>query len=181
MSYVLPPKTKEQEEIIQKLENNNLIIEAVAGSGKTTTSLYIAKNFQNLKILLLTYNSKLKAETRKKVFSLGIKNLEVHSFHAFGYKYYNEKKCTTDRGIHEIINQKTKPALAFKFDLIIIDEAQDITPLYYEFICKIIVDNGLSARICLLGDKNQSIYSFNNADSRYLSLADHFFSFNERP
>lgn len=180
MNYFLPPKTEEQELVIKQLEANNLIIEAVAGSGKTTTSLYIAKHFENLKILLLTYNAKLKEETRKKVWALGIKNLEVHSFHAFGYKYYNEKKCNTDRGIYEIIDQKKNPAITFKFDLIIIDEAQDITPLYYEFICKVIVDNGINSKISLLGDKNQSIYSFNNADSRYLSLADHFFSFNEK-
>ncbi|MBP1526520.1 MAG: AAA family ATPase [Spiroplasma ixodetis] len=180
MNKILKPMTKEQENIIKELENNNLIIEAVAGSGKTTTSLYIANHYESFKILLLTYNAKLKKETRKKVKSLDVKNLEVHSFHAFGYKYYKEKRCSTDSGIYEIINSKEKPKITFNFDLIIIDEAQDITPLYYEFICKIIFDNGIIPKICLLGDKNQSIYSYNNADSRYLSLADCFFNFDEK-
>lgn len=43
---------KEQSNIVESLENNNVIVDAVAGSGKTTTCLYIAKKFANTNILL---------------------------------------------------------------------------------------------------------------------------------
>lgn len=57
--------SKEQSDIVESLEKNNVIVDAVAGSGKTTTCLYIAKKFTDLNILLLTYNAKLKFETRE--------------------------------------------------------------------------------------------------------------------
>ena len=45
----------------------NVLVDSVAGSGKTTTNLHIAKALPHYKILLLTYNSKLKEECRQKV------------------------------------------------------------------------------------------------------------------
>jgi superfamily I DNA/RNA helicase len=62
--------------------------------------------------------------------------------------------------------------------LIIIDEAQDLTPLYYELVCKIYKDNNKNVKICLLGDVHQSIYQFNNADGRYLVYSDKLFKLN---
>lgn len=57
----LPDISSEQNEIIQQLrQNNNIVVDSVAGSGKTTCNLHIAKHFSDMNILLLTYNSKLK-------------------------------------------------------------------------------------------------------------------------
>jgi len=80
----LPKISSEQNNIIDQLSlNNNVVVDSVAGSGKTTSNLHIALHFNNMKILLLTYNSKLKIETRDKVNKLGISNIEVHSYHSF--------------------------------------------------------------------------------------------------
>ena len=80
----LPNISLEQQNIIKLLEEqNNVIVESVAGSGKTTTNLYIAKSFPKLNILLLTYNAKLKVETRDRIDSLNITNIETHSYHSF--------------------------------------------------------------------------------------------------
>ena len=65
--YKLPLISNEQANILTSFVNNNVLVDAVAGSGKTTTNLYIAKKFHKYNILLLTYNAKLKLETRKKV------------------------------------------------------------------------------------------------------------------
>ena len=70
-------KTYEQKRILKSLKNYNVIIDSVAGSGKTTTNLFIAKDNPTKKILLLTYNASLKFETRNKVGELEINNLEV--------------------------------------------------------------------------------------------------------
>jgi hypothetical protein len=61
-------------------KNTNIIVDAVAGSGKTTTVLFIASKFADKKILQITYNSELKIEVRKKVQEMEIKNLEIHSY-----------------------------------------------------------------------------------------------------
>ena len=83
----LPKKSIEQNNIIQQLSlNNNVLVDSVAGSGKTTCNLHIAQHFPNMNILLLTYNSKLKVETREKAQKLEIFNIEVHSYHSFGVK-----------------------------------------------------------------------------------------------
>lgn len=173
----LPPISNEQQLIIQKLIDNNVIIDSVAGSGKTTTNLYIAKFFSNLNILLLTYNAKLKIETREKVNKLGITNIETHSYHSFCVKYY-DNNCFIDKNISTVIETNKIPLKKYKYDIIILDEAQDINPLYYSLICKIYNDNNKETKICILGDKNQSIFDFNKADQRFITFADNIFNFN---
>lgn len=175
----LPEISIEQNNIIQHLLlNNNVVVDSVAGSGKTTCNLHIAKHFNNMNILLLTYNSKLKLETREKAKNLGICNIEVHSYHSFCVKYY-DNKCFTDTIIKKIINNKETSLKDFNFDLIVLDEAQDITSLYYELICKIYKDNeNINTKICIFGDKKQSIFDFNKADQRFIEYAQDLFNFN---
>lgn len=177
-SYTLPNPSHEQQFIIDNLEHNNMIIDSVAGSGKTTTNLFIAKNFQSKKILLLTYNAKLKIETRTKVEKLGFTNLEVHSYHSFCVKYY-KNNCYTDKEIKQVTDKKLKPNRKLEFDIIVLDETQDMTPLYYKLVYKINLDNSKKARICILGDNNQSIFDFNGADPRFITLGQHLFDFND--
>lgn len=175
----LPKISIEQNNIIQQLLlNNNVVVDSVAGSGKTTCNLHIANHFNNMNILLLTYNSKLKLETREKAKKLGICNIEVHSYHSFCVKYYDNQSFT-DTIINKIIKNKKKPLKHFSFDLIVPDEAQDITSLYYELICKIYKDNkNINAKICIFGDKKQSIFDYNKADQRFIEYATELFNFN---
>lgn len=176
----LPPISPNQKDIIEKLKINNIAIDAVAGCGKTTTNMYIAMNFSGSNILLLTYNSKLKTETRRKIVSCKLKNIECHSYHSFCVKYFF-RTCFTDSGIHHVIDANLKPISPFSYDIIIIDEAQDMTNLYYELVCKINAQNPKRATICMLGDKYQSIYEFNGSDERYLRYASRLFGFNSSP
>jgi len=41
----LPTYSNEQFDIIEKIRNNNIIVNSVAGSGKTTTILHLANTF----------------------------------------------------------------------------------------------------------------------------------------
>src|SRR5688572_17288911 len=129
----LPNPSKEQHYIIEQVKNNNLIIEAVAGSGKTTTSLMIAKKYPEKKILLLTYSSKLKNDTRIKVKEFSMYNMEVQSFNSFAYKYYTTK---ASHNLNEAFKIK-KPIKSFLFDIIIIDEIQDMDERIYKLSKKI--------------------------------------------
>lgn len=178
----LPPISDEQQDVVNSIgKSTNVIVESVAGSGKTTCNIYIAKSHPTKSILLLTYNAKLKMETRDRVSALGIGNIETHSYHSFCVKYYNPK-CFTDYQIINIVKTNTIQKKGFKYDLIILDEAQDISPLYHELICKIFVDNfNPECQICLLGDRAQSIYDFNRADARFIVYADKIFNLNLLP
>jgi len=165
---------------IEKLKTGNIIIDSVAGCGKTTTNMFIGKEFNTSNILLLTYNSKLKLETREKGRLFCVNNIEVHSYHSFCVKNY-DNKCFTDEQIIKLLEKNTPSLNIYNYDIIILDEAQDINPTIYKLICKIFTDNNNTAKLCILGDKNQSIYDFNYADSRYITYANTIFNFNKLP
>lgn len=168
--------SEEQIKIIKAIKENNVIVDSVAGSGKTTTNLFIAKEYSNKKILLLTFNRKLSDETKVRLEKENVKNLEVYTYHGFCCKNYI--KTHDDKGMCESLNLECKNIL--DYDIIIIDEAQDINELYYKFICKILKENSKEYSLCILGDKNQSIYEFMGSDNRYLTMADKVFCVNER-
>lgn len=65
MSVDLPKTSKEPYDISKKLNDNHVIVDAAAGSGKTTSNLHIS--FFIKWDLLLTYNTNLKLETCDKV------------------------------------------------------------------------------------------------------------------
>ena len=171
----LPIPSDEQTAIIQKTPGN-IIVDSVAGSGKTTTILHIAKNNPNTRIMILTYNKRLKFETRHKVAALGLQNAETHSYHSFCVKYY-DNKCFTDSEIKQIIRSDKQKLQSFAFDFLILDEAQDMTPMYFELVCKILRDSEITVKnVCLIGDRFQSIFEFNLADNRFLTYADRIFT-----
>jgi len=177
---MLPNISHEQQLVIENLSNNNnVIVNSVAGSGKTTNILHIASKLPNKKILLLTYNARLKAETRNKIKENKLKNIEGHSYHSFGVKYFFDT-CFTDTEIDIIIKQDLPCLKTFCYDIIILDEAQDISPLLFGLICKIFKDNNNpNVQICIFGDERQSIFDFNKADQRFITYAEKIFTFNQ--
>lgn len=178
----------EQKKVSELIKYANVVVDSVAGSGKTTTITFIGKELQKSNILVLTYNSKLKLETRERIKSLGLKNVETHSYHSFCVKYY-DRKCFTDKIITKIVDKNMKALSIFSYDIIVIDECQDMTPLYYKLAMKIYKDNFRSesdkiikpCKICILGDKKQSIYAFNGADERFITFAKKCFVWNNLP
>lgn len=56
MTTLYPP-SNEQLQVINNVSNNNMVVDAIAGAGKTTTILHIAKTHETKKILLITYNN----------------------------------------------------------------------------------------------------------------------------
>ena len=173
----LPPISPQQAEIVDAVEHHNLIIDSVAGSGKTTTILYMAKKHANKRMLLLTYNARLRLETKAKAELCGLDILTAHTFHSLGVAHVG-KACRTDRGLITFTNgNKTIDIGAY--DILIIDECQDMTLLYYKWVKRVlgaIFASGVFPRLCVIGDKNQSIYRFAGADARFITRADEIYS-----
>lgn len=143
--YSIPTPSAEQNAIITAVRGGtNVIVNAVAGSGKTTGMLHIGRELINsrpgIRILILTYNARLKDETREKIKLLGLNGIEAHSYHAFCVRYYSPIGMT-DSGIIKIVNMNLKPTKPFWFDQILLDEVQDMTNLYYRLVNKIIADS----------------------------------------
>ncbi len=162
----------EQQQIVTNIKNFDVIVDCCSGSGKTSTSLFIAENYPEYKILLLTYNKRLKFETRDSIKDRDIKNMEVQSFHSYFVTYYRQD-AYTDTLLARAINVPSTNKV--KYDIIIVDEAQDLTLLYLQAVKTILKDSlKNTGRICVMGDQRQSIYTYNGADKRFLQYIDRF-------
>lgn len=168
--------SREQELIAQS--KTNVIVDAVAGSGKTTTILYQSMMHPDKNILQITYNNMLKREVRKKVNRLCIQNMEIHTYHSLAVKYYDpiaftdeeiKKIISTNKPIKTNVNEKnsTRP-----IDILFIDETQDMIMDYYNLIKKFISDTNSKPQFIILGDRYQGIYDFKGADIKFLTLGD---------
>lgn len=168
--------SSEQQSIIQNvIDGNNVLVDAVAGSGKTTTIIAIANELQKLgsefHIFQITFNSLLKIEVRNKIAACNLKNINVFTYHSLATTFY-DKSAYNDSKLNLIIDNDTTIKKNPKCDILIIDEAQDMTRLYYKLICKFMKDCAPNAQLVVLGDRHQSVYAFMQADQRFLTMAD---------
>jgi AAA domain len=218
------PMSPEQQLVCDHICNGeNVVVDACAGSGKSTTILGIAKSLPKRRFLQITYNAMLRKEFKEKVAEHGLTNLEVHTYHSLAVKYFSNE-ANTDTGIRHILHpncyehQRCSPQLVvvggYKerkppdpvsgtqctlredvtlplFDVVVVDEAQDMTFLYYRFvqfvldiICAVPLDSDghkkrgrhHKVQLLVLGDYMQGIYEFKGADIRFLTLAHEIWS-----
>ncbi|NDF61306.1 MAG: hypothetical protein EB100_09520, partial [Crocinitomicaceae bacterium] len=165
--------SEEQYEFYKAIESGyNAIGDACAGSGKSTTVLSIASLMPHKKMVQLTYNSMLCEEISKKVEELDLPNLRVYTYHKIAVKYY-DSAGHKDSVIREIIEKKKHPrTLIPTFDILVVDEAQDMSFLYFKLVVKFCMDMGMPIQILVLGDFKQGLYEFKGADIRFLTCAD---------
>lgn len=164
----------EQQIIVTAAEDGkSIIVNAVAGAGKTSTALAIARAVSKKSVLQVTYNRKLKQEVRKKVRNSGITNMVVNNYHGLCLDYYG---CHTDIAMIEVIQGIRHPIDIYKtprFDLMIVDEAQDCSPEYHKFLVIFSETFCLpNFQLIVMGDVMQSIYDFKLASPIYLTDAD---------
>lgn len=174
----IPPASEEQENIINLIKDYHVVVDSVAGCGKTTTVIHTAMKYPDQKILILMYNKRLKEETKIKMSSLSLNNVEVQNFHSFFVRHY-EGESFTDIGLGHTISRNMSPKKPFDFDIIVIDEAQDMKVIFFRALCKIINDNRISIsppRIMILGDKFQNVYKFLGSDERFLLYSSKVFT-----
>lgn len=172
----------EQRAIIEAVSGGrSVIVNAVAGSGKTTTVLGIAEARPDRRFVQITYNRQLKFEVRQKVQSRGITNLEIHTYHSLAVAHYG-REAYDDVGMSKALRDGPH-YIGDDVDVVIIDETQDMTPLYYRLARRFVRECG-AATLVLLGDEYQSIYDFKNADRRFLTMAERLwpeFEFEQLP
>lgn len=171
--------SEEQQLIIDHIRNgDNVTVNAVAGSGKSTTIISLALQLPNKNILQITYNSMLRHEMKDKVKKYDLPNLSIHTFHSLAVKFYSIY-AHTDTEIRNILLKNIPPKIDFpKIDILTVDEAQDMSLLYFHFLYKFIKDMGEHApkQVMILGDHQQCLYEFKGADSRFLTMSSNIWS-----
>lgn len=160
MSLIL---SEEQRSFIDKaLEGNNILVDACIGSGKTTSIQYLCNQLPQTKnILYLTYNRLLKIDAKSKIHN---KNVTVQNYH--GYAYNSLSKINIKCGTSELIQYFNKYfdfIPCDQYDLLIIDEYQDITTEISHMLSNIVKANP-QIQIVAVGDMQQKIYDFSSLD-----------------
>jgi len=153
-------------------KKKNVIVNAVAGTGKTTTILSLAKLLENKKkILQITYNTDLRTDVENKVNEYELTNIVIHTFHSLAVRYY-DPAAFTDTELRRILYHKLKPIVEIDlFDVIVIDECQDMTLLLFQFLVLFLTDINYPFQLLILGDDRQCLYDFKGADRRFLTMA----------
>jgi len=178
----------QQKNIIDAIQSGkNISINAVFGSGKTTTILETMERCRDKKAILITYNTHLKNEVHEKIIERHRLtnrlqeqiNIEVYTYHSLCMKYFGYGKNDEELQMFHDCPPKTKLP---EIDIIFIDEIQDMTLLLYTFVQKFIyyltnmneirseclTQTNLQLVIC--GDHLQGVYQFKGADKRFLTL-----------
>jgi hypothetical protein len=167
---------EEQQRILDLAgEHKNIQILALAGSGKTTVSLFLAGHLYNLfqkKTLILTYNKKLQVDTKERVNEMDMNEYcAVNTIHAATGKYANPRIVALENSQLETIVNQNKPMQPVDFEVFIIDEAQDLLPLYLKCIHMLLqsaIELHGKVQIIILGDPLQRINAFRGAVSDFL-------------
>lgn len=168
----------------QALEHRNLQILALAGCGKTTTSLALASELYRQcgkTTLLLTYNKALQVDTEKRVKKQRMTRFcSVKTIHS-AYGTYAGGVANNDAALQRLVDLNA-PLKPVDFDVFIIDEAQDLTPLLYVASHRLL-QSALQAngriQIIILGDILQRIYGFRNARAEYIMHPERYFDFGQ--
>jgi len=163
----------EQKHILFEIKKGrNVIVDAVAGTGKTTLILSIPLVNPKKQLLQMTYNKSLKHEVREKIDKMSLKTITVHTYHSLAKKYYADD-AHVDSGIKRIVLNNTPPIKVLpKIDILILDELQDMTFLYFCFMIKFAKDLGFKIQLLGLGDYMQGLYEFKGSDIRFLTHAE---------
>jgi hypothetical protein len=66
--------------------------------------------------------------------------MQVHTFHGAGMGIYGNRNSHTNKGLMEILEQRTAPKRRLYFDVLVVDEAQDCRPLLFKMAVKLLND-----------------------------------------
>ena len=166
--------TSEQAQLMQALAlNKHLLIEGNAGTGKTLLAVDFAKKKAAFgkKVLFLTYNKNLANNVIRQVDT--IENLKVINIHAlFGeYVAVDVKKMQENPNVYfseilpeifyEYLSELSDEELEkIKYDLIIMDEGQDILkPLYLYSLDTLLRGGFANGDWAVFYDEKQNIYN----------------------
>lgn len=95
--------TEEQKNIIKNTDDL-LVINACAGSGKTSTLLGIMKANKRRKILYIVFNASMKAEAEGKVRKYGFYHVDVKTGHGLAYRHFGRMNSLGNVSYIDIAN-----------------------------------------------------------------------------
>ena len=175
--------TNEQARIMNALEmNSHLLIEGNAGTGKTLLATEFARQRAERgdRVLYLTFNKNLSNNINSQISD--VPNLKVINIHALFGEYVpvdvEKIKENPQKYFGEILPEQffdwvdslsDEEADALKYDLLVMDEGQDIIKPVYMYSLDTLLKNGLeNGNWAIFYDEKQNIYNPEYADGMEL-------------
>lgn len=152
-------------------KGNNIVVNAVAGAGKTTTLLACANSDPGKDCLLLTYNKRLQLEVADRAAKCANKHVTVSTYHAAAGRAY-QTLIRTDRDFADAVVRP--PENPHEFDVLMLDEAQDLIVVYFAFLRHLLRANP-RAQVIVVGDHRQTIGQYKGARKEFLTQAPELF------
>ena len=170
-------------DLVDEPKAPGVIVDAVAGSGKTTTILHVVERFTG-PVLVLMYNKSLQLDTERRLKNS--RNATVRTLHSAAGACLGGRVCDDDRRMMALVEEieaedanlgldpeDLAPNRLGRFDLVVVDEAQDLVPLYLRLVRLILARVG-AGQALVMGDFMQCINRYKDADDRFLTRADTF-------
>lgn len=163
---MLASLTDEQYIIMQGFHSKRMLVSGPAGTGKTMLAMDQCRklNAEGYKVLYLCYN-KLIANYVRKNFELEKQNIEVSTLHSFLMKKTGENETADANFFTEVLPNKFIDGIDDympddeKYDVLVIDEGQDLMNTVSVLCLEGMVKGGLSkGRWTIYYDKNQNIF-----------------------
>lgn len=166
----MPSLSSEQQRVYETvLAGHDTYVDACFGSGKTTTISAIYRALiqeHGRKCLYLTYSRLLKLDAQQKVALPNTPGSKVTNFHGFVYPYLQQAKIPSslDTSIYDF-NQNFDTIAAFiePFDVILVDECQDLNGEFAQLITHLKSINPLATMV-FVGDMEQKIHNNSSLD-----------------
>ncbi len=161
--------TVPQKEILSKIVGEKYgHVTGGAGTGKSILAMMLARKFarEQKKVLYVCYNRALGDMMRKR--NDGIPNLKVTSFYRIGCVFGrninfstngNFDRCEADSKIEKALGDI---AGKDKFNILIVDEAQDLSDRNLRFLLSLLKTT--DRRVILFSDAGQSIFSYEDVN-----------------
>lgn len=111
--------SQEQLDIINAKEQI-VVVNACAGSGKTTTLEGIIRKNSSARILYLVYNKSIQEELKNKFIKYN--NVKLFTSHGMAYKKYSTRNVTTELDLFEVSEKLNLPILEAKYILAIFNK-----------------------------------------------------------
>ena len=169
-----------QLKIIKDNKNQNIVVAAGPGSGKTKVlvhklaSLLLMEDIKHEQLLMLTFSRAAATEFKKRLLQLignAANFVEIKTFHSYCFDLLG-KVGTLDKAdkilqltVERIRNGEVEQNRITK-GVLVIDEAQDMDANEFALV-KTLMDRNDEMRLIAVGDDDQNIYTFRGADSKY--------------
>ena len=179
----MKPTAEQQQVIDDVLHGQHVSVTALPGSGKSRVAYELLRQCTDTHVVLIMYNRSLCDATTEHIQRLGLdpaRTIRAFTFHSL-VSSITQSACHNDCHLNDVICNDTiaNTTVSWYLDvmtLLIVDEAQDIRPLFIRLLHQLIrrCTQRARLRVVFLGDPRQLLYGFYNhgrADKRFLTLA----------